>query len=159
MKPRKISVPNTEPEQATFDIPSAKEHLFQVVDVFDSDFEGNKFNLDNDTVIAKCEVVGGVEEGRSLLQRLNLNPEWKGFFATRLFLKSIGEEYKGEFEIDVTNWIGKQFYATVVHNKSKDGSKVYANIKEYNFDKIIEQVHIPKATTVASTEIAWDDDK
>jgi len=160
MVKRSVKGNNQEPEQMAFEMPSEKEHLLQVVDVFDCKTDGNKFNLDTNTVLAKLEVVGGDEEGRSLLNRMNLDPDWKGFFATRLFLKAIGEPYKGEaFDIDTDYWIGRQFYATVIHNESK--GKVYANIGEYNFDKMVDNSGAPTKEQEQNipTEIAWDDDK
>lgn len=123
-----------EPEQKKFEKPSEREHLFQVTDIFtDQDEMGQKLKLDSDTVSAKCEVVGGDEEGRTLLQRMTLDDKNKGFWATRIFLKATGQDYKGDITIDTDMWCGLQFYATVVHNGD------YANIKEYNFDKKIEQ--------------------
>lgn len=155
MVQRTIIAPDTEPEQSSFQMPSEDvEHLLQVVDVFDMDYEQNKFNLDMNTVFAKCEVVGGDEEGRSLLNRLSLDATWKGFFATRLFLKAIGEPHKGEILIDTDKWIGKQFYATVVHNKSKDG-RTFANIDQYNLEKVIEEVGEKKVES--PEDIAWDE--
>lgn len=141
----------SEPEQKQFTLPTEKEHLFQVVDV------DEVLDPDPDIVFVKCEVVGGEEEGRSLMIRLSLDDKWKGFFATRLFLKSISEPYKGvEFPIDSDNWIARQFYATVTHTKSKD--KTYANIKEYNFDKKIEQVKRLSSNTdkKVEEEVSWD---
>jgi hypothetical protein len=158
MVKRTVKGSEQEPEQMAFEMPSEKEHLFQVVDIFDFDYEGNKFNLDPDTVIAKLEVCGGDEEGRTMLNRLSLDDGWKGFFATRLFLKAIGEEYKGDqFAIDTDAWVGRQFYATVKHAKVKD--KTYANIGEYNFDKVVEQVkRTTKAEPTGEAITAWDDD-
>lgn len=156
MVKRNVSTRNDEPEQSSFEMPSEGEHLFQVVDLFDSGYDGNKFNLDEDTVIVKCEVVGGEEEGRSLLNRTSLDPQWKGFFATRLFLKAVGLEYKGDFSIDTDEWIGRQFYATVIHNESK--GKMYANIETFNFEKVVDNSGAPKSEKIPE-EIAWDDDK
>lgn len=149
---------DSDPTQTEFKIPSPKEHLFQVVDVFDNSYESNKFNLDINTVLAKCEVVGGEEEGRSLLCRLDIDFGGKGFWFTRLFLKAIGEPCRGEFEIDTENWIGKQFFATVVHNPDKKTGKVYANISEFNFEKMIQQPETKvERTKKTDEEIAWDD--
>ena len=135
-----------EPDVNDYPKPSEKEHLFQVVDVLE-DIDSNP-----DIVHAKLEVVGGEEEGRSILNRCNLDDQGKGFFATRFLLKAIGEEYKGDtFPIDTENWIGKQFYATVKHN---DG---YANIDQFNFDKKVEQADI-SSDTATGTEVAWDSD-
>lgn len=154
MVTRTASSTKDEPDQKSFDLPSEKEHLFQCTDVYDMSNKPQNFDItDPDIVFAKLEVVGTEEEGRSLLNRLSLDDKWKGFFATRLFLKAISEEYKGDnFPIDTDNWVGKQFYATVVH-KDK-----YANIKEYNFEKMIEQ-GVSKATPQPKSdeEIAWDD--
>lgn len=130
---RSYNTDENEPEQNSFVKPSEKEHLFQVVEVYDENNAPGKMVLDNNTVCAKIEVCGGEEQGRTMLNRLNLDQNWKGFYFTRLFLKAIGEPYKGAFDIDIERWIGRQFYASVVHN---DG---YANIAEYNFDKKIAQ--------------------
>lgn len=141
---RNVKTSNQEPDQKEFKLPSEKEHLLQVVDFIDSD--------DSDFVRPKCEVVGGEEEGRTLLNRVSLDPEWKGFFATRLFLKAISEPYKGDIEIDTDRWIGRQFYATVIHNKG------YANIREYNFDKIVDNSR--QEADIKSTKpetVAWDE--
>lgn len=155
MVKRNVTAPDTEPEQMSFTHPSQKEHLFQVSDIYD--YTDPKFNLDENTVCVKLEVVGGEEEGRSLLQRLSLDGTWKGFFATRLFLKAIALPHKGQIEIDTEDWQGKQFYATVVHNPGKKG-KVYANIGEYNFDKIIEEVDTkPDVVKPVDKEVAWDE--
>lgn len=150
-----------EPDQAAFEKPSEREHLFQVTDVISMNDEmGVKLGLDDNTVCAKLEVMGGEEEGRTLLQRLSLDEDWKGFFATRLFLKAIGEEYKGAgLELDSDRWLGRQVYATVVHNTSK--GKTYANISEYNFDKKIEQQYVAPvgagAKTKAEGDINWEE--
>jgi hypothetical protein len=146
-----VKMPESEPEQKQFKIPSEKEHLFQVSDIFTyQDETGARLGLDPYTVSVKCEVVGGEEEGRTLLNRISLNPEWKGFFATRLFLKALGFQYKGEIEIDTDDFQGCQFYATVVHTEVNNG-KVYANIGEYNFRKIVEN----KAPLNSKEEIEW----
>lgn len=156
MVKRSGTAPDTEPEAGSFEIPSEKEHLFQVVDVYDNTYESNKFNLDADTVIARCEVVGGDEEGRSLLNRCNIDFNGKGFWATRLFLKAIAEPCRGDFSIDTENWIGKQFYATVAHEPHK--GKTYANINEFNFEKMVEQVDTkPDTAKDVDKDIAWDE--
>lgn len=159
MVKRSYNLPADEPDSKDFKMPSVKEHLFQITDVFtNQDETGRKFNLDDNTVIAKCEVVGGEEEGRTLLQRCSLDQEWKGFFATRLFLKAIGEQYKGDLDIDTDRWIGRQFYATVVHNESK--GKTYANIDMFNFDNLVEQVVLSgnanKQGYVPADALPWD---
>lgn len=152
---RTINAGDSEPDQKTFDLPSESEHLFQVSDIFTSEDDmGVKLNLDADTVSVKCEVVNGEDAGRTLLIRLSLDPSFKGFFATRLFLKAIGLPHKGLIEIDTDDFQGRQFYATVVHNKG------YANIKEYNFEKIVEEVDTkPDKVKPVDAEIAWDEGK
>ena len=136
MVKRTYDLPDEEPEQNSFTKPSEREHLFQVVEVYDESNAPGKMVLDINTVCAKIEVCGGEEEGRTMLNRMSLDENWKGFYFTRLFLKAIGEPYKGKgLEIDTDRWIGRQFYATVIH---KDG---YANISEYNFDKKITQAY------------------
>lgn len=147
---------NEEPEQQAFEKPSEREHLFQVTDIYTTDDNPFEKGLPQDIVSVKCEVVGGDEEGRTILQRLNLDENGKGFWATRIFLKAIGEPYKGNgLEIDTDKWAGRQFYATIVHNGQ------YANIGEFNFDKKIEQVYkepVKAPTgTVDPKDIVWED--
>lgn len=147
------NIPDEEPnESKKIDRPSEREHLFQVVDVFTRDDNPFKNGLPDDVVSAKCEVAVGDELGRTVLNRMTLDDANKGFFATRLFLKAIGEQYKGAIEIDTDRWIGRSFYATVVHNGD------FANIDKYNFDKIIEQV-APSATKQVESpnDIAWEE--
>lgn len=143
---------NEEPEQVKFDIPSEKEHLLQINDIYTIEDEmGQKLKLDNDSVSIKLEVVGGDEEGRSLLQRLTLDENSKGFFATRLLLKALGMDYKGKgLTIDTDLWVGLQLYATVIHNGK------YVNINEYNFEKKIEQKHRAGIDPIEPKDIAWD---
>ena len=157
MVKRQTNCSQEEPEQKKFELPSEKEHLLQVVEVFDNDDNTHPaFNLDDNTVMIKLEVCGGEEEGRTLLCRVSLDSEWKGFFATRLFLKAIGEAYKGVIEIDTDRWIGRQMFAEVVHTKV--GEKTYANISEYNFDKKPEQPIIPENNPVVTGgDVAWDE--
>lgn len=152
MVKRTYNLEDNEPEQSSFTKPSEREHLFQVVEVYDESNAPGKMVLDRNTVCAKLEVCGGDEEGRTLLNRMNLDESWKGFYFTRLFLKAIGKPYKGQLEIDTDKWVGRQFYATVVH---KDG---YANIGEYNFVKKIEQSYqAPVGQVKDPSQIAWEE--
>lgn len=133
MVKRKANCPDSDPAQKSFARPSEREHLFQVSDVFTFEDEmSEKLNLNPDTVSVECEVVGGEEAGRTILIRLSLDANWKGFFMTRLFLKAINQPYRGEIEIDTDEFQGRQFYATVKHEGT------YANIDKFNFDKIVE---------------------
>ena len=166
MTKRQINCPEDEPEQKTFELPSEKEHLFQVVDKWtDKD--------DDNVILVKLEVADGEELGRSILHRVNLDSEWSGFFLTRLFLKAIGEKYKGDFETDDDMWIGRSFHATIIHNVSERNGKTYANIDKFNFDKEVEQPEMPEPVkqeekptmtpeehqkAVDADQIAWDDD-
>ena len=143
-----------EPEESKFPMPSeGKEHLFQVSDIYDQNNHPEGFDItDPDTAIAKVEVVGGDEEGRGMLIQCTLDDSLKKFYYTRMFLKAIGCQYKGSnFPIDSDDWQGRQFYATVVHTEGKNG-KTFANVLEYNFDKVVEQGSTPKP----KDEIAWD---
>lgn len=159
-----VNASDSEPKQMKFLLPSEKEHLFQVVDVIEN------IDPNPDIVHVKLEVAGGDEEGRSILNRISLEENWKGFFATRLFLKAINEPYKGQgFAIDSDNWTGRMFNATVVHSKSKDGTKTYANIQEYDFNNMVKQVDAitpaaslaaPAPAVAAPAEVkAWDDNE
>lgn len=151
---RTLNLPQEEPEIAKFQKPSEKEHLFQVVDIYEYDSEmGRKLKLTEDDVSVKCEVVGGEEAGRTLLQRLTLNESSKGFWATRIFLKALGEDYKGVITIDTDMWSGLQFYATVVHSGD------FANIDRFNFDKKIDQRRKSEATVQVDDpkKILWED--
>ncbi len=160
MVKRSYNTEDKEPTEQNFKIPSEKEHLFQVVDVNPLVTPSGE---DQNVQIVKLEIVGGDEEGLTLLNRVNLDPDWKGFYFTTLFLKAIGEGYKGEFEIETDRWCGRQFYATVKHSKSKDGTKTYANIDQYNFDKPVEQVYKEPVKTsnpggvVDPDKIVWDE--
>lgn len=140
MVKRTASASNEEPAQQSFEKPSEKEHLFQISDIFDQHEHPDGFDItDPDIVFAKCEVVGGDEEGREILNRCCLDDSRKEFYFTRMFLKAIGCEYKGDtFPIDSDEWQGRQFYATVVHSQNKDKTKTFANIKEYNFEKLVD---------------------
>lgn len=139
---RQVTAPDTEPNESDFPKPSEREHLLQVV-------ENKVDESDSDVVINKIEVVGGEEEGRSLLHRVNTNDTLKSFYYCRMFLKAIGEPYKGTFQIDHERWNGRQFYASVVHNGK------YANIKEYNFDKKVEQFKEPPADQRGAENVEW----
>lgn len=155
MVKRTYDMPEDEPTEAKFEIPSVKEHLFVVTDIITQDDEiGAKMGLDDNTICAKCEVVGGNEEGRTLLNRVSLDEGWKGFFFTRLFLKAIGEPCRGKgIEVDSDRWVSRQFYATVKHSDVK--GKTYANIDEYNFDKKVEAGYTPPVTE--PSEIQWSE--
>ena len=149
MVKRTITAGQDEPEQRKFELPSETMHLFQIVDLWSD-------KTDDNIIITKLEVAEGDELGRSILHRVNLDITWKGFFLTRLFLKSIGEPYKGEFEADTDVWIGKLFYATVVHNLGNNG-KTYANIDQFNFDKVVEQTSTTfNEQKPLSDTVAWD---
>lgn len=163
MVKRTVQMPDDEPEQRTFELPSEGEHQFQVVDKWTD-------KTDDNIIIVKLEVAEGEELGRSILHRVNLDSEWKGFFLTRLFLKAIGEPHKGEVEIDDDMWIGKCFYASVIHNVSANNGKTYANIDQFNFDKVVELPDLmekseartdkmtpeEKQKAIENNEIAWD---
>jgi len=163
MVKRTVNAPDAEPEQKKFEDPSEKEHLFQVSDIYDQQDHPEGFDItDPDICFAKCEVVGGDEAGRTLLNRCCVDEKRKEFFFTRMFLKAISQPYKGDnFPINSDEWQGKQFYATVVHTQNKDKTKTFANIKEYNFDKMVEQPTIPTPEEVANPEqeVAWDENE
>lgn len=154
---RSLNAGDDEPGQMNFKNPSECEHLFQVVDVFDTHTAPGAMVLDENTLCVKLEVAIGEEAGRTMLQRVSLDPTWKGFFATRLFLKAIGEPYKGQIEVDDDRWIGRQLYATVVHTES--GEKTYANIAEYNFEKCAALSQHDSGTEQVSSpsEVVWED--
>jgi hypothetical protein len=151
---RSYSIEDTEPTESQFKLPKEIEHLFQVTDV-NPLVEPNGENPD--IQIVKLEIVGGDDNGISILNRVNINQEEKSFYFSRLFLKAIGESYKGQFDIETDRWCGRQFYATIKHTKSKDGTKTYANIDQYNFSKKIEQPYqAPNPGGVVKPEdIAW----
>lgn len=156
----KRTAPDDEPEASNFKIPSEKEHCLTVTDV-------NPLRLpdgteDDNIQIVKLEVVGGDEEGLTMLNRVNLDQSEKSFYFARLFLKAIGEPYKGEFYIETDRWVGRTFFATVKHTESK--GKKYANIDVYNFDKKVENQYKPPVNNnpggiTEPQDIAWDDTK
>ena len=148
---RSYDLQDEEPNKS-FPLPSeVVEHCFMVSDVF--------LTSDENVVRVKLEVCGGDEEGRSILNRLTLDENGKGFFATRIFLKAIGEPYKGKgVKLDTDNWIGRQFYATVLHNGK------YANLDQVNFEKKVDSGikgsdDDPFNPGPDAGARAWDDDK
>ena len=153
---KQINMSEEEPEQRKFLLPSEVEHKFQVVDLFPD-------KNDPDIIAVKLEVAEGDELGRSILHRINLNPEWKGFFLTRLFLKAVGEPYKGAFLADSDNWVGREFKATIIHNvvdkKDAGGNviskKTYANIDEFIFD-VTPEVGVNPDGVKKADDIAWE---
>ena len=155
---RNYNTEDTEPE-SNFKLPTEGEYLFQVTDVNPLvEPDGENDNIQ----IAKIEIIGSEFEGTTILNRCNLDQEEKGFYFTRLFLKAIGEPYKGQFDTDTDRWIGRQFYATLKHTKSKDGTKTYANIDQYNFAKVVEQYKPPVGSgnpggVTDPKDIAWND--
>lgn len=157
MTKRNYNTDDTEPTESSFKLPSEKEHIFQVTDVNPLVLPSG--NTDENIQVVKLEIVGGEEEGLTILNRVNLDPDGKGFYFTRLFLKAIGEPYKGDFEVETDRWCGRQFYATVKHSPNKDGSKTYANINEYNFDKVIEKYNSPIVEKMITDpkDIAWEE--
>src|SRR3990167_9270203 len=157
---RTYDLPDKEPDLFRNELPSEGNHVLQVVDVFTREDEtGMKLNLGEDDISVKLEVAEGPETGLSLLHRLTLDENYKGFFATRLFLKAIGQPYKGQgITIDTDTWPGEQFSAFLVHNKGKN-AKVYANIDTYNFDGSYDPSKIPDPVPKKESEInkAWDE--
>ena len=164
MVKRNANAPDTEPEKSNFQPPSEKEHLFQVADVYDQNNHPDNFEIDDpDMAIAKVEVVGEDEEGRTMLIQCTVDDSLKKFYYTRMFLKAIGCQYKGSnFPINSDEWQGRQFYATVEHNEGKNG-KIFGNVKEYNFEKMVEnpvtgaQDGKDKDTKPDGEPVAWDD--
>lgn len=145
---RHVRSDENEPTESNFPLPKECEHLFQVID-------GWEDKNDSDVHVAKLEIIGGEDKGKSILHRLNTNDQLKSFYYTRLFLKSISEPYKGEFDINTDNFIGKQFYATIKINGK------YANIDQYNFDKKVDNSGVSRASSQQSSlldpkDIQWD---
>ena len=150
-----------EPESFRNELPSEGNHIFQVVDIFTSaDGTGIKLNLGEDDISVKLEVAKGPETGLSLLHRLTLDENHKGFFATRLFLKAVGQPHKGKgITIDTDIWIGEQFQAYITHNKGKNG-KVYANIDTYILDDSYDPSKIPDPKPLDENQVVeWDEGK
>lgn len=134
-----------EPEESKFKLPPEAEYLMQVTDVNPiMEPNGPSENLFR----VHLEIVGGEQSGSTLLHRINIDYFEKSFYYCRMFLKAIGEPYKGEFDIDPDRWVGKQFYATIKHNGK------YANIDEYNFDKKIEDQYKPSVRQ-SKSETEW----
>jgi hypothetical protein len=136
---RNYSIDDTEQTESQFKIPSEKEHCLTVTEV--NPLKTPDGTEDDNIQIVKLEIVGGDEEGLTMINRVNLDQSQKSFYFARLFLKAIGEPYKGEFFVETDRWIGRTFYARVQHTESK--GKTYANISEYNFTKVVEQYKPP----------------
>ena len=147
MVKRNMNCSEEEPKNNIYELPSVGVHSFRVVDVQE--------NKDDDTLLrVKLDVCNGAEYGRSILHRVNLDDQWKGFFFTRLFLKAIGEPYKGSFSVDTDMWIGKVFSASVKHTPSKDGTKTYANIDKFEFDI---PATVGEPTAEEPKEVSWEE--
>ncbi len=136
---RTYKTDDQEPTESQFKIPSEGEKCLTVTDV-------NPLRIpdgteDDNIQIVKLEVVGGDESGLTMINRVNLNQSKKSFYFARLFLKAIGEAYKGDFYVETDRWIGRTFFATIKHTEYN--GKKYANISEYNFDKQVEQYKPP----------------
>lgn len=144
---KQMKAGSDEPDAKKFEMPSEGTHSFLVVDA-------NPDKVNADLILVKLEVCDGPEFGRSILHRVNLDESWKGFFLTRLFLKAIGEPYKSDFAVDTDMWIGKSFCAKIVHNPSKDGTKVYANIDKFDFDTIAK---VGQPTKSEPKEVSWEE--
>lgn len=144
---RSVNAPENEPEANKFAPPSEGVHSFQIIDV-------NEDKNNPDIVFVKMEVCSALDNGRSISNRINLDENSKGFFATRLLLKAIGEPYKGSIDIDTDMWVGKTLVATIVHNKvEKNGTiKTYANIGEYLFEQPVEV-----AEKTEPAPVAWEE--
>jgi len=155
-----VNMGDKEPEQM-FLLPSENIfHIFSVVEIKE-DTESNP-----DIIRAKLKVMEGEEAGRTILHRMDTDENSKVFWVTRLFLKAIGEPYKGTgISMDSDRWFGQELTATVTH--SKDGK--FANISEYRFDE--ETTSKAKDTTPTAQETAtwageenqaekeWDEDE
>jgi hypothetical protein len=147
MVKRNMNCSDEEPQNKTFELPSVGLHSFRVVDVKENENDPN-------LVLVKLEVCDGAEMGRSILHRVNLDTEFKGFFFTRLFLKALAEPYKGSFDVDSDMWLGKTFSATIKHSLSADKTKTYANLDKFEFD-IPATVGTPFAEQ--PKEVAWEE--
>ena len=152
---RSYKLASEEPEQKKFDLPSEGEQFMQVVDVYDMNSAPGRMKLDPDTVCVKLEVAIGPELGRTLLQRLSLDDTFKGFFATRMFLKAIGEPYKGDIDIDTDRWIGREVYVNVKHVEYNGNT--YANVDGYNYEKSDALATAGAGTVTKPEEIAWQE--
>lgn len=157
MAKRYINAGDDEPNVVKFELPSEGEHLFQVVDVFDYTNAPGKMTLDENTLCVKLEVAIGSESGRTILNRIKLDPTDKGFFATKMFLKAIGEPYKGDIEVDEDRWIGRQVYGIVSH--SDYNGKTYANLTDYDFEKCEALSGTPEKPSQPASprDVAWED--
>lgn len=142
MTVRTVNAPDTEPD--SYSMPSENKHLLIVKNVEDDG---------SDIVFVRLEVFQGIEKGAGFSKRLDLNPNSKSFFATRLFLKACQLPYKGEgLQINPDMWFGCKFFADVNHvdGKIKDDGKPpkkFANIEDYDYEKTFsyQEEHPTKA--------------
>lgn len=108
-------------ETGGFEKPSEGDHDFIIED---AEVKPSKAG-DSENLVIKASVVGGEEDGRSLLQFFSLKQE--ALWNVKLFLEALaGEELDG-INIDESDLVGQTFRATVRH--SPDGK--YANIAAY----------------------------
>ena len=146
-----------EPTQSSFQLPSeGVNHLFQITEVYDFENQHPKISLGENNTVVKLEVVGGDEEGRTMLHWVNLDDQWTGFFSTRLFLKAIGEPYKGkDFPMNTENWQTRRFLSTVTHSVSEKNGKTYCNIGEYDIEESLKIKQLG-GEVVNPEDISWD---
>ena len=147
-----------ETKQSSFQLPSeGVNHLFQITEVYDFENQHPKISLGENNTVLKLKVVGGEEAGRTMLHWVNLDDKWNGFFSTQLFLKAIGEPYKGEdFPIDTGNWQARRFLSNVTHSVSEKNGKTYCNIGEYDIDESLKIKQLDGATTTTD-DIEWSE--
>lgn len=73
-------------------------------------------------VSVKCEIDEGEFIGNKVWTNITFLPkDKKGAGMAVHFLKTIGEPWEGEFEVDTENWIGRRFKAKLVVAKDQKG--------------------------------------
>ena len=106
----------------------------------------------DDKVTVTYEIIDGPHKGKTLKNH-NVT-----FFKTRSakgagfaldFLKSIGEPWQGQFEVDEKRWINKYVMAHVVHKPGSDGKGLFVNVAWVNEYKA---EHDPFPTVAAKQE-------
>jgi hypothetical protein len=80
----------------------------------------------------ECEVINNADHnGRKVFHNVTfLEPDAKGAGMAIHFLKTIGQPWEGQIEIDIPNWVGARFLGTLAkasYTSTKTGQLVHKN--------------------------------
>lgn len=107
--PTKYNAGKAVPSEMLQPIPRGEHHFEITAAVL-----GKSKSTGVDMVTATMKVVDGEARGRMVKYYVMLHPEGHPSVGMTLhFLKTIGEPYEGEFEVNEARWVGKHLIGTV----------------------------------------------